>query len=120
MPKVSPASAAFLLLCANFVPPLALAGGPTSPVGDARLRSGLAAHYEYHYDRNALRDSRRAGDALIALTRAGNLLRFDARTLKLAGESFGPEWRRVSVRARGTPCSSASRMAASAGSTRRP
>jgi hypothetical protein len=70
---------------------LALGGeSSNSPVGDARLPSGLTAHYEYHNDRNALLHSRRAGDTLIALTRAGSLLRFDAKALKPTGEWFGP------------------------------
>jgi hypothetical protein len=66
------------------------AEGSSSAVGDARLASGLAAHYAYHYDRNALRDSRHIGDSLVALTRSGNLLRFDAKTLTLTREWFGP------------------------------
>ena len=48
------------------------------------------AQYEYHFDRNALRDIRRAGDSIIALTDSGNLLRFDLTTLQLAREWFGP------------------------------
>ncbi len=70
--------------------PARAAEGSHSAVGDVRLASGLDAHYAYHYDRNALRDSRLAGDALIALTRSGNLLRFDAKTLTLTREWFGP------------------------------
>lgn len=81
--------AAFWL--AALAPTLALGGeGLNSPAGDVRLPSGLTVQYEYHYDRNALLDSREAGDALIALTRAGSLLRFDAKTLKPIGEWFGP------------------------------
>ena len=64
--------------------------GAHAPVGEAKLPSGLVAHYEYHFDRNALLASERAGDALIALTRSGNLLRFDAKSLKLTREWFGP------------------------------
>ncbi|HEY2158013.1 MAG TPA: hypothetical protein VGH33_20460, partial [Isosphaeraceae bacterium] len=78
------------LWLAAIVPPSALAAeGSNSPVGQAHLASGLEAHYAYHYDRNALRDSQRAGDALIALTRSGNLLRFDANTLTFTREWFG-------------------------------
>jgi hypothetical protein len=58
--------------------------------GEARLPSGVTARYEYHFDRNALLDSRRAGDALIALTASGNLLRFDPATRKLSREWYGP------------------------------
>src|SRR5271169_1670533 len=64
--------------------------GPGSPTGTVRLPSGLTAHYAYHFNRNALRDSRRAGDAIIALTDSGNLLRLDLATLKLTREWFGP------------------------------
>jgi hypothetical protein len=80
--------AALLWLAASA--PARAAEGSHSAVGDARLAPGLDAHYAYHYDRNVLRDSRLAGDALIALTRSGNLLRFDAKTLKPTREWFGP------------------------------
>lgn len=91
MSRVLLAPLSFLLVVASLAPSSALAvEGSNSPSGDVRLGPCLSAHYEYHYDRNALRDSRRAGDSLIALTRAGNLLRFDAGTLKLTGEWFGP------------------------------
>lgn len=70
--------------------PARAAEGTTSPVGEARLPSGLVAHYDYHFDRNALLASHRAGDALVALTRSGNLLRFDATTLKLTREWSSP------------------------------
>ena len=64
--------------------------GSTSAAGEVRLPSGHLASYEYHFNRNALRDSLPVGDALIALTGSGNLLRFDAATLELTGEWFGP------------------------------
>lgn len=81
--------AAFLL--AALAPAWAGGGeGSGSPVGDARLASGIAAHYEYHYDRNAFLDSRCHGETLIALARAGNLLRFNAKGVEPAGEWFGP------------------------------
>jgi hypothetical protein len=63
--------------------------GSGSASGTIRLPSGLAAHYAYHYNRNALRDSRLVGDAIIALTESGNLLRLDLATLKLTREWFG-------------------------------
>jgi hypothetical protein len=53
---------------------------PPRLAGEVRLESGLAASYAYHFDRNAIADSRLTGDALIALTCSGNLVRFDART----------------------------------------
>ncbi len=82
--------AALLWLAASVTPAATAPEGSHSAIGDVRLPSGLDAHYAYHYDRNALRDSRLAGDALIALTRSGNLLRFDAKTFTLAREWFGP------------------------------
>src|SRR5262249_54427510 len=60
-----------------------------SPTGTVRLASGLTAHYAYHYNRNALAEVLRAGDALVALTDSGNLLRFDRATLGLTKERFG-------------------------------
>ena len=51
-----------------------------------RLSSGRTARYETHFDRNALVDSRLSGDALIALTRSGHLLRFDRATRALTRE----------------------------------
>ncbi len=64
--------------------------GSSSPAGVVRLTSGPTAHYAYHYDRNALAELVRAGDAVIARTDSGNLLRFDRATLKLTKEWFGP------------------------------
>ena len=54
------------------------------------LPSGVTARYEYHFNRNSLRDSRPVGDALVALSSSGNLLRFDLGTRKLTREWFGP------------------------------
>jgi len=70
--------------------PLRADEGSGSPAGSVRLSSGLTARYEYHFNRNALRDSQRAGPAIIALTDSGNLLRFDAASLKLTREWYGP------------------------------
>src|SRR5689334_18243962 len=64
--------------------------GSSSPAGTIPLAPGLTAHYVYHYDRNALAGALIAGDAIIAMTDSGNLLRFDRATLKLAKEWFGP------------------------------
>jgi len=50
--------------------------------------------YSYHFDHNALKDCLRISDVLIALTDSGNLLRFDAATLKMTGQEV--------VRGRGT------------------
>ena len=59
-----------------------------SSSGAVRLPSSVLARYEYHFDRNSLRDSRRQGDALIALSASGNLLRFDLNTRRLTGQRF--------------------------------
>ncbi len=67
--------------------------GLMSPSGTVRLAPGITAHYSWSYynrDRNALADAVRAGDAIIALTDSGALVRFDASTLKLAREWSGP------------------------------
>jgi hypothetical protein len=67
--------------------------GLVSPAGTVRLGSGLTARYSWSYyngDRNAMADAVRAGDALIALTGSGALVRFDAATLKPAREWSGP------------------------------
>ena len=50
--------------------------------------AGARPAWEYHYDRNALVASQPAGDSIIALTKAGHLLRFDAKTLALSGEKL--------------------------------
>ncbi len=55
-----------------------------------RIAAHLTVTYEYHYDRNALRTSERVGDALVAVSDSGNLLRFDFATHKLTRERFGP------------------------------
>ncbi len=62
--------------------------GPVT--GSVVLPSGLAARYEYHYDRNALQDSRRQGGALVALAGAGNLLRFDVASRAVTAERVEP------------------------------
>ena len=64
--------------------------GSGLPSGTVRLPSGLTAHYAHYSDRNALRDSRRSGDAVIALTEGGTLLRLDLATLNLTREWSGP------------------------------
>ncbi len=70
--------------------PLWAGDGTNAPAGSVQLSSALTAHYEYHFNRNALRDIRRAGDAIIALTDSGNLLRFDLASLALMREWYGP------------------------------
>src|SRR5262245_32545271 len=62
--------------------------GPVA--GDTRIAPALTAHYEYHYDRNAIRDSRRSGDYLVALTEAGNVIWFAGDPLKPVKELIDP------------------------------
>jgi hypothetical protein len=69
-----------------------LAADPAPSAARGSLLPALLpnAQYEYHFDRNSLRDCRRAGDSIIALTDSGNLLRFDLATLQPTREWFGP------------------------------
>jgi hypothetical protein len=55
--------------------------------------------FEYHYDRDALIASEPQGDAVVALTAAGHLLRFEAETFRLTAEKL--EARRASALGRG-------------------
>jgi hypothetical protein len=64
--------------------------GSTAPTATVPLAAGVTVHYAYHYDRNALTDILSDGDALLALTDSGNLLRFDRVNLGLTREWFGP------------------------------
>ncbi len=64
--------------------------GSSAPTGTVRLGTGITAHYAYYYNRNALADVVLAGDAVIALTDSGNLLRFERASLRLTREWFGP------------------------------
>ena len=57
--------------------------------GEVRLPSGLNAKYEYHFDRNALRDSVRIGRELVVLTASSNLMLFDLKTQALVREWYG-------------------------------
>jgi hypothetical protein len=65
-----------------------LRGGeaPEPPTGEVRLESGRVAHYSIHFDRNALADSLRIADGLIALTSSGALLQFELPALRLVRE----------------------------------
>jgi hypothetical protein len=59
-------------------------------IGNTPIAPGLTTHYEYHYDRNALLDSRQLGSRFIALTEAGNLLAFDGNPLQPVREWIDP------------------------------
>lgn len=52
---------------------------------------GRRVRYAYHFDLNAFIDAVRVGDAVIAVTRSGNLLRLNARTLSLEARAVVTE-----------------------------
>jgi hypothetical protein len=61
----------------------------TSPppiTGTVEVSPGERLQYRYWFDRNALVDVAHSGNVFIALTRSGNLLRFDADSLAMTGE----------------------------------
>ena len=58
--------------------------------GEIQLPGGPRVVYDYQFDRNAFAAGVDAPGGLIALTRSGNLLRFDPTTFKLDREWFGP------------------------------
>gem|GEM_PF-5680519 len=60
--------------------------------GEVRLKTKVVARYEYHFNRNSIRDSVLVSDALIALTNSRNLVRFDLKTLQPTHEYFEAEW----------------------------
>lgn len=53
--------------------------------------SGSGTTWSYFYDRNAIAGSELVGDYLVAITVAGNVLVFDARTFELTSEAVAPE-----------------------------
>ena len=59
---------------------------PKPATGEVQLPSGRRVEYTVYFDRNALRDSVRSGDGLIALTASGTLLRFELPQLRLVRE----------------------------------
>lgn len=68
----------------------AFRGEPLLAHGQAQIPGGGLVKWEYHYDRNSLRDTRPLAGGWIALTGAGNLLLFDPDLVHLRGEYFGP------------------------------
>ena len=64
-------------------PPKAEASQPRPPDVSA---GAPGVQVSYLQDRNRLRDSRKVGESLVALTDSGHLLRFDATTFALTGE----------------------------------
>ncbi len=75
--------------------------GSGSTVGDLKLPSGPTVVYDYHFDRNAFADSVDLPGGLVALTRSGNLIRFDPETRKPTREWFGPS--RITCMGQGEP-----------------
>ncbi len=75
------------LILALVVAPAFVSQTPARGADDVTGRTdvaGQAARFAYYFDHNALADGVLAGDAVIATTASGNLLRVDARTLALA------------------------------------
>ncbi|HEY1204514.1 MAG: hypothetical protein ABSH46_04800 [Bryobacteraceae bacterium] len=72
-----------VLLLVLLAPTLAAQDRTTAAPIDGRVGQ---FRYAYHFDHNALRDCLHIGGVLIALTDSGNLLRFDAATLKMTGQ----------------------------------
>ena len=86
------------LLCLGVLPETAGARfqGPVPPSIDLPVRETVEVEerrrrYAYYFDHNALVDAVRVGDALIAVTRSGNLLRLDTRTLTLTTRAIVEE-----------------------------
>ncbi len=90
----SPRFAATLLaLMLILSPRLCIAQADEAPPpasGTVELPTGLSAHYEYHFNHNALGPSQIRGNALIALTESGNILRFELATRRLTRERITP------------------------------
>ncbi len=75
------------LLCAASVAPFLRADEPPLPQARrVRLESGRVIEYTIPFDRNALQDSLRIGNDLIALTSSGVLLRFQLPDVRLVQE----------------------------------
>jgi hypothetical protein len=58
--------------------------------GSVDIRDGRHVRFRYYFNHNALKDCVRVGNSLIALTESGNLIRFDAETLRLQGQAIIP------------------------------
>jgi hypothetical protein len=58
--------------------------------GSVDIRDGRQVRFRYYFNHNALKDCVRVGNSLIALTESGNLIRFDAETLRLQGQAIIP------------------------------
>ncbi len=58
--------------------------------GTVRLDGGKVAHYTAYPNRNALADAVLIGNAILARTDAGTLIRFDRSTFAMVKESVGP------------------------------
>lgn len=53
------------------------------------LPTGLKVAYSYHFNRNAIKTHHRVGNSVVALTRSGNLLRFELPSWELTNECVG-------------------------------
>lgn len=64
---------------------------PLATVVNGRVEiAGEPGRFHYDFDHNALSDAVRVGDALIALTASGNLLRFDTSSMTMTTQAVVP------------------------------
>lgn len=93
--------AAFLIVATATITPvrvlgqedLAIAGraGIIGPVrGSTQIEHVGPVRWSYHFDHNALKDAELVAGNLVALTESGNLVRFDAEKLAIAGNEVVP------------------------------
>lgn len=82
----SPTARLALALMLGGLPPIGRCQYISPPAVAARLASGRAVEITLHRPVNALADAARSGDAIIAATADGRLLRFEGPELRLAKE----------------------------------
>jgi hypothetical protein len=91
--------AAFLTIATLTIPTAPVSGqqdldsgaGTISPItGSTRIEHLGTVRWSYHFDHNALKDAELVAGNLVALTESGNLVRFDAETLSIAGHEVVP------------------------------
>jgi hypothetical protein len=56
--------------------------------GSLKLQNGLPIRYTYYFDHSGVKSCVRAGNSLIVLTESGNLVRFDAESLRMTGQQI--------------------------------
>jgi hypothetical protein len=84
------------LLCAAMLlaqqsNPISSVSAPVDPIaGSIDLPNGSHAQYTYFFDHNALADGVIVGEFLLAITDSGNLLRLNADSLEMTGQTIVP------------------------------